>query len=79
MECLVVIEPKSNSRHYDRGVAQFDRAQNSSSKMPMLAIYLCCVIGEKHLTLSSQLAAVQLSSYECKLAIARLSTLSSIF
>ena len=36
MECLVVIEPKSSSRHYSGGVAQFDRAQNSNSKVAIV-------------------------------------------
>ena len=60
MECSVVIEPTSNSRHYGGGVAQFDIAQKSNSKVAIVRCP-CSRLSllrtwEKHLTL----AAVQL-------------------
>ena len=50
MECLVVIERKSNSRHYGSGVAQLDRAQNSNSKVALVQcpLSLLCTWGEKN-------------------------------
>ena len=36
MECLVIIELKSNLRHYGGDVAQFDGAQNSNSKVAIV-------------------------------------------
>ena len=47
MECLDVIERKSNSRHYGGGVAQFDRAQNSNSKVAIVRcpLSLLCTWG----------------------------------
>ena len=71
MECLVVVERKSNSRHDGGGVAQFDRAQNSNSKVALVRCLLSLLSTWGKKTLSNQLPAVQLSGYEHKLATAR--------
>ena len=49
MECSVVVEPTSNSKHYGGGAAQFDRVQNSNdccTLMPMLATSMLCTWGK---------------------------------
>ena len=60
---------------YD-GVAQFVRALNGNDKiassLPTLGISLMC-LWERHVTLLSHLAVVQLSKKERKLATAKLS------
>ena len=81
MECSLVTEPTSNSKLYGGGVAQLDRAQNSKVAIVRCPCRLCrcCILREKHVTLSSKVVAMQLSGYEGKLATARLSTLDSVF